>query len=460
MKTKKLLALTMSALLVIGALSGCGQKKDDGKVSVSIGNQPSEGHTSYDLQMEKFETFRAAHPDIDIKPDTYQYDTKNFIAKAAANQLPTTFDTYFTEIKQIAKQGYCADISKALENTGLMEALNPTLIEMVKGENGEIWGVPHAAYAQSLTVNKKLFKEAGLVNEDGSVKVPNTYDEVAQYAKIIKEKTGKAGFVIPTIENCGGWHMMNIAWSYGTEFMKQNDDGSWTATFDSDEFKAACQWLYDMKWKYNALVDNSVVSNGERMQLFGTYQVGMMFGAPPEQDLARKYGMNVKDISCVRMPEGPAGRYAQSGGQVIMFSNTATQAQIEAALLFYMEQDGYGTVVDDAMLELEEKGIINNIEKGGIQLHKNTFPTFTNRKGEEKLNALKEKYCNVDIADWNDYLGFEGVTIRAEEPVCCQQLYAVIDVVVQKIITDKNVDIDAIVKEAVNDFQKNHLDNL
>ncbi len=33
-------------------------------------------------------------------------------------------------------------------------------------------------------------------------------------AKVIREKTGKAGYALPTINNQGGWHFMNIAWSW------------------------------------------------------------------------------------------------------------------------------------------------------------------------------------------------------------------------------------------------------
>lgn len=460
MKMKKILALTMSAILAVGAMSGCGEKKNDGKVSISIGNCAVEGQNGYEQQVEKLERFRAAHPDIEITPDTYAYDTKNFIAKAAGGQLPTTYATYFTEVKQIASQGYCADISKIVEKVGLLDVLNPTILEIVKGENGEIWGLPHGAYAQSLNINKKIFKEAGLVNEDGSIKIPQTYDDVLEYAKIIKEKTGKAGFVIPTIENCGGWHMMNIAWSYGTEFMKQNDDGSWTATFDSDEFKNACKWIYDMKWENNALYENSVVSNADRLQIFGTYQAGMMFGAPPEQALITKYGMNKDDIVCVRMPEGPGGRFTQSGGSIHMFSNRATDAEIEAALLWFMEEMGWGRSIDEKTLKSSEEDLIKQTERGEIILSRSVFPTFVGRENEDKLNVLKEKYTNVDMNDWNDYLDFKDITVRPEEPVCCQQLYSIIDGVIQKIITNKNVDIDAVVKEAVNDFQKNHLDTL
>ena len=37
---------------------------------------------------------------------------------------------------------------------------------------------------------------------------------------------------------------------------------------------------------------------------------------------------------------------------------------------------------------------------------------------------------------------------------------AILDGVIQAVITDENSDVDSLTKTAVNDFQKNHLDNL
>lgn len=84
---------------------------------------------------------------------------------------------------------------------------------------------------------------------------------------------------MPSIANGGGWRFTNIAWNYGVEFEKQNDDGSWTATFDCPEFYAALEWLYDMKWNRGVLQDNALVDSNETQSIFGTNQAGMMFGS-------------------------------------------------------------------------------------------------------------------------------------------------------------------------------------
>ena len=461
MKLKKFIAAVMVAATVLTVFSGCGQKKDDGKVHISVANWPSaENQSLYERYSKNLADFTEKYPNVDLKPDTYSFNTKDFVAKAVAKQLPTIFEAPFTEAKNIPNAGYCEDISSYLEKSGLLEYLNPDILELVKGENGEIWGVPYNVYAQGLYINKALFKQAGLVNEDGTVKAPQTYEEMSEYSKIIKEKTGKAGYVMPTIDNCGGWHFINVAWSFGTKFMQQDKDGKWKATFNSPEFKNAVKWLYDMKWEYDALPAQSAVSNDDRSMMFGTGQAAMMFSTPPANELSTKFDMNIADIACVRMPEGPAKRSAQLGGSILFFAKGTTQEQFDACMDWYRFRGSFATVITDETLKKTEESYQDSFGMKQIILPKTALPILINRENEDKMQALKEQYSNVDPKDYDDYFGFENVELTPEEPACCQQLYSIMDGIVQKVITDKNVDIDAIVEEAVKDFQTNHLDNM
>lgn len=439
-------------------LYGCGEKNDG--VSIVIGNWQSKEQAMYEVVQKRLEEFRSDHPDWKVETSEFVYDTKSFTTTAAGGRLPTVWAAPFTEVGLISDAGYCADISKNIKEMGMDKVINPELLEIVKGENGEIWGLPHNAYAQGLTINKKLFKEAGLVNEDGTVKIPDTYDELAEFAGIIREKTGQAGFVMPTMNNQGGWNFINIAWSYGTEFMKQDENGKWIATFNSDEFKAALNWLYDMKWKYNAFPEDTFVDHNKRMQYLGTYQAAITIAGPVEQTLLTKYDMNKDDIACTRLPAGPAGRYAQTGGAIEFINADADEEDINAALTWYKEKGGFDLEVTDEMVRNTEESLKTELEKGRIILPEDAFPNFVNRAGSEKMTALREKYTNVDPADFADYYSFKDVQLRAEEPVCCQQLYAVMDGIIQEILTKQDVNIDNLVEAAVNDFQNNHLNNL
>lgn len=456
MKARRLLAIGLCAVLTLGA-AGCG--KDDGRVKLKVGNWPDETKAEQLADKNRVkDEFMEKYPDIEIIGDTYGFDTKSFVMKAAAHQLPTMFTTYFTEISTIIKNGYAADLTDALKENGWYDSMNPELRELVTGQDGRVYGIPTEAYAQGLYINKKLFKEAGLVNEDGSIKVPQTYEELGEFAQTIKEKTGKAGFLFPTTNNCGGWHFLNIAWAFGVEFEEQAEDGSWKATFDTQEARDALQFVKDLQWKYKALPDDTVIDLDKLNQYFGTYQGAMMFMNPPGK-FPEKYGTDIADIYACAMPAGPKGRFSQMGGNLYMFVSDATKEQIDAGLK-WLQYTGYSPELTDDQMESLSLTYADNRNNGAVVLDKDAFNVWTNPETIEKKNNLRKEYTNVDPDDYANYYAFEGVTIKPEPAACAQELYAVLDACVQEVITNENADVDKLITDAAHDFQVNHLDKM
>lgn len=458
-KIRRGLAAAMSVMLII-ASAGCSQTgaNESGKTNLVVGEWPTETTPeSLERHNNLKDSFMEKYDDVNVVPDTYKFDTKTFNLKASGGQLPNLYLTPFTEIKQVVKSGYAADITEAMKKYGYDKALSPMLLEMVTDDDGKIYGVPTFAYAQGLYINKKMFKEAGLVNSDGSVMVPDTYEELAEFAKIIKEKTGEAGYCIPTTNNCGGWHFMNIAWSYGVEFMKEREDGTWEATFNSPECVAALQYIKDLKWKYDTLPDDSVIDQQGMQKKFAVGQAAMMFSAPPTIELASKYNMNIDDIFVTRMPAGEKGRFSQMGGGIWMFSGDSTEKEIDAGMR-WLDFTGNGPTLSDERIANKIEGYKSTLSSNGIVLDRTAFPVWVNEDRVNKEAEIAAEYANINPADYEQYYAFEDVTIKAEEPMCCQQLYSVLDKCIQEVITNKNADCAELIKAAAEDFQVNHLD--
>lgn len=460
MKQKKIISTVLASAMAITALCSCAGGTDDGKTKVSIGLWPDETQVErYKLRNEQKDKFMEENQDIEIVPDTYTYDTKTFNVKASANQLPNMYVTYFTEINQIIKGGYAADLTDVLVSEGYDKEMNEQIAEYCKDENGRIYAIPQSAYAQGLYINKKLFREAGLVNEDGSIKVPDTYDDVMEFAKIIKEKTGKAGFVMPTTNNMGGWHFLNIAWAFGTEFEKQREDGTWEATFDTQSTRDALQYIKDLKWKYDTLPADTVLDQSGIYKQFAIGEAAMMISNPPTNALYSKFDMNIDDVMCVKMPEGTAGRYSQMGGGVYMFSNDSTEEEIKAALK-WLDYIGDTYKISDDILATTRNNFEMNVKNGDCILDREPISLWSNAERNEKVQSVRAEYTNVTPADYENYYDFSEVTIKPEPTACAQQLYAVLDSCIQEVLTNKDADVDALIKKANDDFQKNHLDKM
>ena len=460
---KKVIALALAALMLV-ASTGCSNGKtnsgrnSDGKIVAEIGNWPTEA-APLDLERKEAQKkeFEEKYPDIEIVPNTYAYEVKSFVAKAATNQLPgLLLNLPYTEIKTVIKNGYAADITDAAKEYGMLEALSPQLLDMCTDENDRLYAIPRVGYMMGLMVNKELFKQAGLVNADGTAKIPQTFEEVAEYASIIKEKTGAAGFAMPSTGNIGGWILLNIAWNYGVEFEKQNEDGTWTATFDTPEFHKALEWIYDLKWEKNVLPDNTVVDAKEMMSMLGTNRAAMIIGHSDWCNaLAKNYGMEKANLAIGKIPAGPAARYSQMGGSLCILSPKLTDEQ-KKAVFQWLDFVGLGPKADEETLR---QGLEVDAGQGGFVFSKELFRVWESEERTALRESVSADYVNVDMKDFEEY-NLDGVTLRAEPEVYAQQLYSELDKVIQEILTNKDVDIPAISKKAQEDFQANHLDKM
>ena len=300
MKKRQVMCGILAGAMLVGALSGCGTKKASGgeQVTLTIGGWPApeNNQEEYDHYQSTIEELKKKHPNLTVKTDEYAYSTSDFLPRAASGLQPDLFFTPMTEPKKLISTGYLLDITSEMKERGYDKAMDEQLLSIVS-EDDKIYGIPYTAYAMGLACNVELFKKAGLVDENGVPKYPQTYTELAETAKTIKEKTGQAGFAIPSTGTEGGWILMNIAWSNGVEFMKQDSDGKWKATFDSPEMCETLQYIKDLKWKYNCLPDNVMNGMSEVNKQFGTGQTAMIIRADSGFDaFTTTYKMNKDNI--------------------------------------------------------------------------------------------------------------------------------------------------------------------
>ena len=196
----------MAAMMALSA-TGCQKPAEkDKQVTLTVGTWPDKD--SNPAKYEKYEkakvVFEEENPNIKVEEDAYGFAVDTFLPKAAGGQLPTCFYVPITEKDKISRAGYVADVTEYMEKYGYDENLSDDVKEFLKTD-GKYYVIPYTMYEFGIVINKDLFKKAGLVDSEGYVMIPDTYEQLAEYAKIIKEKTGKAGFAMPTMKNAGGW---------------------------------------------------------------------------------------------------------------------------------------------------------------------------------------------------------------------------------------------------------------
>ncbi len=464
---KKTAALALAGILAVTCFAGCGKdadKDEQGRTIIKVGDYPTKEGVAMDNFNAKIEKFMKDNPDVNVKGDTYAFAIDTFFAKAAGGQLPTVFNTALTEVSTCITSGYIKDITDVAKKYGYDEkTINPRLLDGVIAKDDVLYGIPSYTYALGLAFNGKLFEQAGLVDENGNYMIPKTWDEVAQFAVQIKEKTGKAGFITPSINRAGGWLFTPVAWSYGVEFMKKDKDGKWIATFDSQEMVDALQFYYDLKWKYDVVPSDIVLlDNAAAPQKLAAGEAAMLLRASGYFDQLNSMGVDIKDFGLMPIPAGPKRHVTLLGGGVYMISDKSTDDQVDAAMRWIEITTNYkltDEIKANKIKEFETK-LAENKGVGILDLSNWTEDTEI-VKWERKYEL---EHTNLDlkkVAAFNDFAtgaGYEEIEIQPEEPMCAQELYAIIDSLIQEVFTNKNVDIAQIVKEANKDFQQNCLD--
>lgn len=441
-------------------LTGCNRESienDTEMISVSVSNWPSaENKASVKLYKEHQRKMKELYPNITIIPDEWQYDVNAFLPKAANGQLPTVFLTYFTETQKVIDGGYAKDITEEVKKAGYDKLYNDVYMNLLKKDD-RYFGLVKSGYIMGLLCNVKLFKEAGLVDENGIPLFPETFDDMVEVAKTIKAKTGKAGFYMPTTNNQGGWIFCNIAWAFGAEFEKQVN-GKWVVAFDSDECYNALKFVSDLKWKHDVIQDDILgdASNGF-LNMYANNEVAMGIQAPlTVNNVIKENKMNKDNVAVSRIPEGPVMRASLLGGGVYMFSSAATEKEVDAAFKWLEVTGGIPTNSEDSKNAWASAAKALS-DEGGIVGY-GTIDIFADKKLQQIKMEAEEPYITVTPEKYADYHSMEGVTVKSEPAVCAQELYAVFDRILQKILTDKNADIRGILSSEAEKFQTKYLD--
>lgn len=460
-RMKSVLLLFFAVALLVCSITGCGNKNTDkdeqGRTIVSVGGWPQkEGDRLDNMNISKAE-FEEKNTDVVIQPDTWAFDLQTFYPKAEAGTLPTVYEVYFTEAPKVIDGGYCVDLTEVLKNRGYEGKLNRKVLDVVS-KDGKTYAFPASGYIFGLGYNTELFEKAGLTNDDGTPKQPKDWYELAEFAVKIKEATGKPGFIFPTTNNCGGWMFTNIAWSFGVDFMEQNKDGKWEATFNTPECVEALQFIKDLKWKYNVFGENVLIDLNEYYKQYAIGNAGMLICANLP-DAVYKYEMPIEKIGMMAIPAGPKRHVALLGGSAYFINQNATKEQIDAAIR-WLEHRGTTDVMTDIRRKNIENGYKQKADRNQLIGNKSLSIWTDAAEVEAFNNEMMEKYTNCkpyQIKLYNEYL-LSDVEIQAEEPVCAQDLYALMDNCIQEVLQNKNADCAELIKKASEDFQHNFLD--
>lgn len=448
MKSSRSIAIAgLTALVVAGSLAACSADSggDDGKLELRVATfPPGADQAAYDAFAEQEKQFEKANPDIDVVGLEYEWTAPTFAAQLAGGSLPDVFTVPFTDTKTLLENGQLMDVTDELKELGYSDKFNPIILEEVTGSDGRIYGFPRQAYANGLHYNRDLFEQAGLDPDSP----PTTWDEVRAAAKTIAEKTGKAGYATMAAGNTGGWQLSVQADSRGASLQQANDDGSYTSTIDNDATKATLEYLHDLRWEDDSMGATFDLDWGSINQEFAAGNLGMYTsGSDVYTALVRDFGMSPDIYGLTVIPTENGGGVLGGGDIAVMpptLDDETKAAAVEWIDWYYMQK-----LLNEDAAVADAKALAESDQAVGTPV----LPVLDKETYLESQEWIAP-YVNVPLDQMTGFT--EGIfeqTPVGEFKGQTQPIYALMDNLVQAVLTDENADIDALLKQVDVDAQ-------
>lgn len=437
---------SIAALAVLTACSGTstgatgsGDKTADpnAKVTITVGDQPTadkkEELANFNARVAEFQK---QNPNITIQASTETWQAQTFQAKLAAGTLPTVMGVSLTYSQALIAKKQLPNMTPYLKQLDMVKDLNPLALKNAQDAEGNIYTVPTGLFSVGMAYNRSIFTKAGLDPD----KPPATWDEVRAAAKTISEKVpGVAGYAQLTTNNTGGWMLTTMTYSMGGRIV--TEDGGKTAFGDATT--QALQQLHDMRWVDNSMGSQFLYDQDQVRQNFSAGKIGMVLQAPDIYGQAiHNYGMKPADFGQTQLPQANGtDNGTLTGGTLKLFNVKATPDQLLAALKWikYYEFDKYYN--KDTAVELAKVDRASGQPVGIPNL-----PPVSKEVNDQYLEWIKSE---IDVP-LEQFAGYANSTLPLipEPPKNGQQVYAALDPVVQKVLTDKNADIKGLLDTA------------
>ena len=240
---KKAISLAMVAMTSLSMIPGGVTASAQEKVQINYWhvNADTQGGKTVDELVKKF---NESQDEIEVvatfNPDMYKGLMQNMQAAVAGGNTPDVvqigwaFVDYFSENFEYNTPQSIIDQFDAENKNYLEDNFLENVLDLAVNKDGELVGLPYSISNPVLYINKDLLKEAGL-DENG----PKTWEEVREFAKTVKEQTGKYGFYLQ--QPADNWATQALLESNGANFI---EDGK--AAFASPEGIEAYKLWADM----------------------------------------------------------------------------------------------------------------------------------------------------------------------------------------------------------------------
>lgn len=180
MRTKgQIIILTLFLLL----LSGCGMTEEAEPVRLSFIHGWGGTLRAHSIMQEIYDEFDERNEDIVLSSQPSS-DSSIAVEKAndmlALDEMPNIVSTngQYYYVENAVKRGKLLDLMSYIrKDSEFMQLVHPSVLEVWTNTDGSLYTLPDALEVMGYWYNEQYFREAGIVDENGEIVLPKTWQE-------------------------------------------------------------------------------------------------------------------------------------------------------------------------------------------------------------------------------------------------------------------------------------------
>jgi multiple sugar transport system substrate-binding protein len=409
-KGKKILAIIMTTVISLAALTGCkkspvisetgqttkesAETKKSGQKEVTINfwhhysAQSAENATLETVLIPKFEE---ENPGIKVNPVSHEWADlhEKILISAKSNTLPDVARLDSAWIPEFQKMGILVPLDEEMSDyssvaDGLLESAMATATI-----GGHAYGLALNTNTKILFYNTEAFRKAGL-------DAPGTMEDFMNTIKTLSgtNENGQTvwGYNEPAL---AGWNLCPFIWSFGGELTNPEQTKA-NGYINSDKTVAAIQMLADLYkagaitgWNSGDIPMTDGFGTGRYMMMLeGPWKIAELAGAYPDME----YGT-------VDMPAGDGGSHSVLGGEDIAMFNSANKEAAWKFMQFMTDEYAQIAMAKCGQIPVNKKALENDMVKQA------DFAPF--------LEAIKNAKSRPTVASWSEIDNELSVTVTA-----------------------------------------------
>jgi multiple sugar transport system substrate-binding protein len=193
---------------------------------------------------EALDVFQKQNPNIKVTLQRIAWgdSREQFLREAAVGQGPDVVHIAQTWTRSMGQAGVFAKLNELVKKQGLRTGWDDFVsTELAVQDDGTIHAIPWTVDTFAMVYNKDLLKQAGIA------KFPDTWEELRQASRQIKQKTGKTGWGFPAGSGATNsiWFFCNFYWwSHGWALVDRAPDGKYIMNITVDQIAEAFDYYH------------------------------------------------------------------------------------------------------------------------------------------------------------------------------------------------------------------------